>query len=521
MSFDFELAMSRQLLFGEMLARNARKFPDREAFVHKGVRVTYGELDERVNRLANSLLSRGIQKGDKVAVLLKNRREILEIYFAAGKIGAVNVPLNFRLAPREITFILNNSDSQILFMEEEFIPAIEKGKNELKEIREYIVVEKEPPAGYSVYEEVLKAGSPVRPEICVDDDDDMFILYTAGTTGLPKGAVLSHKNVIVNAMTMIMERDFPIANPDQRVEEKNLCVAPLFHTAAITGTAIAMVAGVTVVLQDFDPLEILKTIQKEKITTLFLVPAMWLFLLEHPDFKKYDVSSLRLAGYGAAPMPPALKKRILAAFPNAGLQDTFGQTEMSPATTTLSPRDALRKDGSVGLPIMNVEARVVDSGMNDVPVGQVGEIVYRGPNMFKGYYKNPEGTAEAFHGGWFHSGDLVRRDEEGFIYIVDRKKDMIISGGENIYPAEVEAVLYGHAKILEAAVIGVPDPQWGEAVKAFVVLREGQQLTAEEVIAHCTENLARYKRPRYVEFMKALPRNAAGKVLKRELRSKA
>jgi acyl-CoA synthetase (AMP-forming)/AMP-acid ligase II len=205
-------------------------------------------------------------------------------------------------------------------------------------------------------------------------------------------------------------------------------------------------------------------------------------------------------------------------FPNAGTFDTFGQTEMAPCTTTLKPRDALRKEGSVGRPLVNVEVRIVDHDMNDVPVGEVGEILYRGPNMFKGYYNKPEETAEAFHGGWFHSGDLVRRDEEGFIYVVDRKKDMIISGGENIYPAEIEEVLFAHPDILEVAIVGVPDEKWGEAVKAFVVLKEGKQMDAETLISYCTEHLARYKRPRYVEFVDALPRNAAGKVLKRELR---
>jgi acyl-CoA synthetase (AMP-forming)/AMP-acid ligase II len=274
------------------------------------------------------------------------------------------------------------------------------------------------------------------------------------------------------------------------------------------------------VIADFDPVALLKALEAERVTFLFLIPAMWLLVMNHPDFKKYDVSSLRTAAYGADVTPNALKERILECFPNAGLYEAFGQTEMAATTVSMKHQDALRKEGSVGLPLSNVEVRVVDDQMNDVPVGEVGEIVYRGPNMFKCYYKNPVATEEAFCGGWFHSGDMVRQDEEGFIYVKDRKKDMLISGGENIYPAEVEEVLFTHPKILEAAVIGVPDAKWGESVKAFIVLKTAVEMTFEEVVEHCTKHLARYKRPRYVEFLKALPRNAAGKVLKRDLRSR-
>ena len=301
--------------------------------------------------------------------------------------------------------------------------------------------------------------------------------------------------------------------------KKYLTIVPLFHVAGVTGTIKNMLTVALTVIQDFDPVGLLSTIEKEGITHMFLAPAMWLMVMNHPDFRKYDVSSLRLASYGAAPMPNTLKERVLEAFPNAMLSENFGQTEMSPTTTYMKHQDALRKEGAVGLPLFNVEVRVVDDRMNDVPAGAIGEAVYRGPSMFKGYYKNPEANRDAFEGGWFHSGDLVRRDEEGFIYVVDRKKDMIISGGENIYSAEVEAVLHTHPGVQEAAVIGVPDPKWGETVKAVVVLKPGHEATPEEIIDFCGENLARFKRPKIVEFIRALPRSAAGKVLKNELRT--
>ena len=519
----FDAAMSRQLLLGEIVARNARKFPDNEILVFGENRITCGQLDERVNRLANAMLSLGVGKGDKVGTLLANCIEQVEIFFAAAKIGAVNVPLNIRLSSTEIAYILSNSDTKILFAGTGFLDMVEKIQGDLPLIQEIVAVNPKSGTPHRNYEDVLAAGGPIRPEVCLNDEDDAFIIYTSGTTGKAKGAVLSHQNLTVQAMTLNYENALSIPrNPGlpPPSQKKSLSIVPLFHVAGITSTIKTMLAMIPVVVKDYDPVVLLSTIEKERITEIFLVPAMWQMIINHPDFKKYDVTSLRIASYGTAPTPNPLKVRILEAFPNAELSESFGQTEMSPTTTKMRHQDALRKEGSTGLPVFNTEVRVVDDDMNDVPVGAVGEAVYRGPCMFKGYYKNPEANKEAFQGGWFHSGDLVRRDEDGFLYVVDRKKDMIISGGENIYSAEVEEVLYAHPGILETAVVGIPDPKWGETVKAFAVLKPGKETTADEIIGFCKKSLAGYKCPKYIDFIKSLPRNAAGKVLKKELRNR-
>ncbi|RJR40951.1 MAG: long-chain-fatty-acid--CoA ligase [Desulfobacteraceae bacterium] len=518
--FAFEVEMSRQLLLGEMLARNARKCPDVEGVIFKDRRITYRELDERVNRLANGLLRAGIRMGDSIGLIMENRREMLEIFFAAAKVGAVNVPVNTRLSPREMAYILNNADAKLLLFSGRFSETIARIKCELPSVGAYVLVDGQVGGTFQGYENFLATGLPIRPDVRLQDDQVVFIIYTAGTTGKPKGAMLTHKNLIVNAMAIMQETSLSLPRRAELpfLVQKVMSITPFFHIAGVLGIVKNMVTLTPMVIMEFDPLELLKMIERERVTFLFLVPAMWHMVMDHPDFKKYDVSSLRTAAYGADRIQNDTKKRILEAFPNAALYEAFGQTEMTANTVLMKHQDALRKDGSVGRPLFNVEFRVVDDEMNDVSVGEVGEIVYRGPGLFKGYYKNPKETEKAFEGGWFHSGDLVRQDSEGFIYVVDREKDMIISGGENIYSAEIEALLVTHPKIKEAAIIGVPDPKWGEAVKAFVVLEPGREATAEEIVQFCLENLARFKRPKFVEFLPCLPRSATGKILKRELR---
>ncbi len=517
----FEIENSRKLLLGEMLARNARKWPDSEATIFRDKRITNREFDQRVNRLANALLLRGLKKGETVGLLMPNSYEMPEIFFAAAKIGAISVPVNIRLSPREIIYILNNAEVKLLFLGNSFLEMVEGIKEELPLVKTYVLTGRPSTEGLKGYEVFLAEGSTLRPEVRIEDDDTVFIIYTAGTTGRPKGAELTHKNMILNALTIHLESfsalprrtDLPV------LPSKIISITPFFHIAGIVSVVKNILTSTPMIIIDFDPVVLLSAIEQEKATYLFLVPAMWQMVMNHPDFKNYDVGSLRTAAYGADITPNALKERILEHFPNAALYEAFGQTEMTATAVCMKHQDALRKEGSVGQPFFNVEIRVVDDQMKEVGVHEVGEIVYRGPGLFKGYYKNPKETQKAFEGGWFHSGDLVRRDEEGFIYVVDRKKDMIVSGGENIYSAEVEAVLLIHPKIKEAAVIGIPDPKWGETVKAFVVCTPGQEATAEEIITFCMDHLARFKRPKFVEFIPSLPRSATGKVLKRELRS--
>lgn len=508
-----QMALSKQLVIGEVLARWARKMPNTEAMLFKEKRLTYGEFNERVNRLANSFLDMGIQKGEKIAVLSMNCIEVVECYLAAFKIGVVVAPINFRLAGPEIVYQVNHSDTKIFFYDRMFQGTLDTITDQLANVQHYVCWGESGSDNVIEYESLATKGSSEEPNIFVDDDDPAFILYTSGTTGKPKGAVVTQKNVMMEIINFTLEAEL-------KRSDRAVFAGPLFHVAGILQFLIILfLGGFSVIMDIFEPEEMLKIIDAEKITAAQLLPVMLISMLEVPNLSDYDTSTLRVALSGAAVLPVEVLEKTLKAIPSLiGVYNIFGMTETTAAVVMLHPEDALQKKGSVGQRMINSEARIVDDDDKDVPVGEVGEIIYKGPTVLKEYYKNPEGTAEAMKGGWFHSGDLVREDEEGFIYVVDRKKDMIISGAENIYPAEVEEVLFTHPKILEAAVIGVPDPKWGENVKAFVVTKEGENLTQEEVIDHCKRYLASYKKPKTVEFLDELPRNAAGKVLKTELR---
>jgi acyl-CoA synthetase (AMP-forming)/AMP-acid ligase II len=512
MSLEFDL--STQLVIGEILARWARKTPGNEAFVFKNQRVTFGAFNTRVNRLANALVKLGIAKGDKVAVLFMNCIEILECYMAVCKIGAVVVSINFRLVDREISYQLDQSDAKAVIYSGTFHNIISSLRDQQPKVAHYICHSEKEIKEAIQYDALLAKSSPQEPLVYVQDDDPAFIMYTSGTTGKPKGAVITHKNLLVEVTNILLENDI-------KKGDRSLFSAPLFHVAALVHMLLIFyLGGRSVIMDKFEPRDFLRLVEKEKITVGMLIPAMWIFLLQEPGISEYDTRTLRNVGTGGAVLPVEVMRKAMDAFPNVGIYNIFGQTETSSCTTLLYPEHAFSKEGSVGRRIVNLEARIVDVADNDVAVGQVGEIIYRGPTIMKEYYNNPQATADAIREGWFHSGDLVREDEDGFIWVVDRKKDMIISGGENIYPAEVEEVLFSHPKIVEAAVIGVPDPQWGESVKAIVVPQKGETLTAEEIIEHCKTHMASYKKPKTVEFVAELPRNAAGKVRKFELRDK-
>jgi fatty-acyl-CoA synthase len=518
---SIEEALGRRLLLGEMIARDTRKFPDKEALIYGEVRLTYRQFNARINQLAHALMGIGIKKGSKVAILAFNCNQFMEAYFALAKIGGMAVPLNFRLHGDELIYIVNHSEAEAFIMGEAFVQTVDGIRKDFPLVKNYISITDEPVQGMLHYETWIAQYPDAEPLILVDEDDPAFIMYTAGTTGKPKGTVLTHKNEVVMCM---LETMFVAGEPGMPDISNAIAFAapPVFHLAAFAFCQISFFLGATVVLpvEVFNPEYIMKTIEKEKINAILLIPAMTFFLLQLPDLEKYDTSSLQIWVTGAAILPTETRKQIMKHFPNVRIFDMFGQTEMSPVVSGLVPSEYEGRETSVGKALPFIEIRVVDDEDKDVPVGEVGEAIYRGPTIMKEYYKNPEATTQAMRGGWFHSTDLVRQDEEGFIYIVDRKKDMIISGGENIYPAEVEEVLFTHPKVLECAVIGVHDEEWGESVKAVIVCKEAGSMTEEEVVEFCKEHLASYKKPKSVEFMDALPRNPAGKVLKTVLREK-
>lgn len=510
------LHLSRQLLVGEMLKRAVHKAPDAEAYVYENNRVTFKEVNERVTKLTAWFQGNGIKKDDKIGFMLKNSLAFPEVAFSTALSGGVGVPINFRLGPKEVEYIVNQSDSKILIIDHEYVEMIQSIQSELKKVEKIVVVgEVETvPANFVKYESIFDNDFTYEPCEELTDEDACYIVYTSGTTGRPKGAVLTHKNVCVNLMNLMYD-----SKPN--LGDAQLICVPQFHIAGLLLTLLpTLTLGKSVIHREFHPVNVLRTLEGEKINSIFLVSAMWNFLLQVPNINEYDLTSVKVISTGAAITPLEIKKRMLKVFPNATLIDNFGQSETTATTISNSGEDTLRKTDSVGKPYLNLEYRIVDENMNDVPISEVGEIVYRGPTIMKEYYKNPEATKEAFKGGWFHSGDLVRQDEEGFIYVVDRKKDMIISGGENIYPAEIEEVLYQMPEILECAVIGVPDKEWGESVKAIIVTKPGQTLTEQQVIDYCIQHLASYKKPKFVEFVDQLPRNASGKVLKYVLKER-
>jgi long-chain acyl-CoA synthetase len=471
--------------------------------------------------MANGLMRAGVRKGDRVGALLNNGREYAEMYFAVPKCGGIIVPLNYRLSPRELCWIVNHAEVKVLVVDEGYLGLLRPVRAELTSVQQVITVGGRA-SQTTDYEEVIASSSPEEPEIDAHEDEVVGIFYTSGTTGVPKGAMLTHRNLMSTCQAICIETKI---GPS----DKFLIVSPMYHTVTPSFMFAHMYRSSTVVAIDhFDPDLLLSTIQNEHITHVFLVPSMIIFAMEHPNFKDYDLSSLRLVWYGGSPMAGEKVAQAMDLF-KCDFGQGFGMTEIGPCfVSVLSPeehRELLRKGdygrlSSAGRNYSNAEVRIVDEEDRELPIGMVGEICVRGPHVMKGYWKMPEETEEALRGGWFHTGDVGRIDDQGYLFVVDRKKDMIISGGENIYSAEVENVISSHPAVREVAVIGVPDPQWGEAVKAIVALKPGMTATEDEIIEHCKKNLASYKKPKSVEFVDALPRNVMGKVLKKELREK-
>ncbi|MEM7018510.1 MAG: long-chain fatty acid--CoA ligase [Pseudomonadota bacterium] len=501
---------------GLLLAKRAFITPNLEALVDVATerRFTYAELNQRCNRTANFLLEIGVQKGDRVGMLMMNSAEFIETYFALAKIGAVIVPLNWRLVPDELSFILKDSGTKFLIYSDDFNASA-------AELQERGAEGSPIQAGVHVgspdnrldfaqdYAALQSAALDEEPEARAEDDDLLYIMYTSGTTGLPKGVVHTHKTSFWGLLTMN-------ATADLRLKDRYLLVLPLFHVGALTPGTGCVYGGVTmIILRAFDPTLAWELFEKEKITTALAVPAMLNFMLQVPDFKKYDYSQLRWIMSGASPVPESL----IETYADVGIEihQVYGLTESCGPACLISPEDALTKIGSTGKAFMHTEIRVVDPDGNDVPEGVPGEVIVRGEHIMKEYWNRPDATADTIKDGWLYSGDVAVWDNEGFVYIQDRIKDMIISGGENVYPAEIENVILAHPKVKEVAVIGQESKKWGESPLAVVVTSD-DSLTEDEVLAHCSGKLARFKMPRAAVFIEEIPRNPTGKVLKRLLR---
>ncbi|MFV4605139.1 fatty-acid--CoA ligase FadD5 [Mycobacterium tuberculosis] len=505
--------LARRQNWVNQLERHAMMQPDAPALRFVGNTMTWADLRRRVAALAGALSGRGVGFGDRVMILMLNRTEFVESVLAANMIGAIAVPLNFRLTPTEIAVLVEDCVAHVMLTEAALAP-VAIGVRNIQPLLSVIVV-----AGGSSqdsvfgYEDLLNEAGDVHEPVDIPNDSPALIMYTSGTTGRPKGAVLTHANLTGQAMTALYTSG---ANINSDV---GFVGVPLFHIAGIGNMLTGLLLGLPTVIYPlgaFDPGQLLDVLEAEKVTGIFLVPAQWQAVCTEQQARPRDLT-LRVLSWGAAPAPDALLRQMSATFPETQILAAFGQTEMSPVTCMLLGEDAIAKRGSVGRVIPTVAARVVDQNMNDVPVGEVGEIVYRAPTLMSCYWNNPEATAEAFAGGWFHSGDLVRMDSDGYVWVVDRKKDMIISGGENIYCAELENVLASHPDIAEVAVIGRADEKWGE-VPIAVAAVTNDDLRIEDLGEFLTDRLARYKHPKALEIVDALPRNPAGKVLKTELR---
>lgn len=505
--------LARRQNWVNQLERHAMMQPDAPALRFVGNTMTWADLRRRVAALAGALSGRGVGFGDRVMILMLNRTEFVESVLAANMIGAIAVPLNFRLTPTEIAVLVEDCVAHVMLTEAALAP-VAIGVRNIQPLLSVIVV-----AGGSSqdsvfgYEDLLNEAGDVHEPVDIPNDSPALIMYTSGTTGRPKGAVLTHANLTGQAMTALYTSG---ANINSDV---GFVGVPLFHIAGIGNMLTGLLLGLPTVIYPlgaFDPGQLLDVLEAEKVTGIFLVPAQWQAVCTEQQARPRNLR-LRVLSWGAAPAPDALLRQMSATFPETQILAAFGQTEMSPVTCMLLGEDAIAKRGSVGRVIPTVAARVVDQNMNDVPVGEVGEIVYRAPTLMSCYWNNPEATAEAFAGGWFHSGDLVRMDSDGYVWVVDRKKDMIISGGENIYCAELENVLASHPDIAEVAVIGRADEKWGE-VPIAVAAVTNDDLRIEDLGEFLTDRLARYKHPKALEIVDALPRNPAGKVLKTELR---
>ena len=497
---------------GSMIGRRARLTPDLPALTFEGETWTYAEMLDRIDRFATVLADGGVGSGDRVAYLGLNHPSFFVTMFATARLGATFVPLNFRLTGPELTFIIGDAGARTIVADDAHRPVIDAIRADLP-CEQHLSAEAAAD-GWPSMLDLLGAAEPLAEPVSAAPDDVAVIMYTSGTTGQPKGAMLTHANIAwnnVNALHAI----------DLGADEVALVVAPLFHIGGLNVTTLLVwqKGGHIVLHRSFDPAAALRAIEEHGVTNMFGVPAMYLFMSQVPGFDQADLSSVRVFVVGGAPCPEPLIEQYLAK--GAPFAQGYGLTETAPMATFLLPRDALRKVGSAGQPPLYTDVRCVDEEGRPVPAGERGEICIKGPNIMAGYWNRPDATADVIDDdGWFHSGDIGSFDDEGYLYVIDRVKDMVISGGENVYPAEVESVLQGHPGIADVAVVGLPDARWGEAVTAIVVPSADGAPTLDEVRDFAGSRLARFKLPTRLQVVDELPRNPAGKILKFELRDR-
>lgn len=510
------------------LRRSAAAYPDKLAVADGDSRFSWSEFDQRTRRLAAALADLGIKQGDRVGVLMYNGFRYLEAFYAIPRLGAVIVPLNIRYSAAELAYVLNDCQAVALLVDNAFAALVEKAKPDLTTVRHFIFSEGQTPASGPLNYETLVESSPNSiqfKDVQADEDDLLGLFYTGGTTGRSKGVMLTHKNLASNALHAAL-------HVEARPHNVYLHTAPMFHLADVQAIFVfTLVGGCHTFLPKFDAVQVLEIIQRERVTHIGVVPTLINLLIQVPNIKDYDLSSLEVIWFGGSIIPAEVLKRAREVLP-CRLMPAYGLTEAAPGMTFMDWGELVKaleaEPGSseaqrllsCGQPMMNVAVRVVNEDGEDLPPGELGEIIARGPNIMKGYWNLPGETENALRDGWLYTGDLGTFDERNFLYIIDRKKDMIKTGGENVFSAEVENALYSHPAVLEAAAIAIPDPQWGERVHAVIVLKPDQKATAEEIMAKCRELIGGYKIPRSIEFVEEMPKSGAGKILKRLLREK-
>ncbi len=512
--------MTKWLNMGEILKVNAHKFGDKLALKDEKRQLSFAEYNSRSCRLANGLIDMGLKKGDMVAVISTNCLEFMEIYTAVAKAGIVVVPVNWRLAPKDMEYIINNSDAKAVIVSDEFVKNVDEIRDKLPNVpsSNLIFIGEMTPEGYRNFEDVVSSGSDNEPEIKVDGKDTWILLYTSGTTGTPKGVIRSHESYV--AFYLVNEVEFGFTPHDYA-----LILMPLCHVNSTFYSFVFTYIGAAVYVQlekGFDPVKILEIIDREKITFSSMIPTHYNLILNVPEEVKnnFNGSSIKQLLCSSAPVRRQTKLDIMKFFPNAALFEAYGSTEAG-LVTILRPEEQLEKLGSIGRECVGTDSiKLMDEEGNEVGVGEVGELYSRGPQMFDEYYKLPNKTKESFRGDFFSAGDMAKRDAEGYYALVDRKANMIITGGEHVYPSEVEEVISQHPKVFDVAVIGVPHDKWGEAVKAIVIPKDGEEPSEPEIIEFCKDKMAGYKKPKSVDFIKPeeMPRTTTGKILHRELR---